>query len=358
MTMIPPESPIRAKNHPDQSAVPPSSPRSLVNNEFCSACSGAGTLICCESCPRSFHFLCADPPIDPENVPDENWFCDECRWARLEPSPSPEGGSKLVAAVPRELWTCLRDYIVRLNPKLFTLPKRIRKMASEEEGGEGGRALNVEFKGDPSKNIAGGLDTADVNFSHQASHHSHSHHHHHLHKERLAGKGYCHHCGQGAAMEENKLLINCDDCTLKWHLDCLPYPLAVYPSGHRHWACPVHLTRNNLAHLPPNTVQQILDRTRESTIKITDWPEKPIPRTDLSILPETTVRLQFGWSTIRSPVGGHIQASAYYEGCRVPEVVKEAYMQIRATSAHEAKLLRYYETYDYTDRAMETNMVI
>lgn len=357
MTMTVLESPTRAKDHLDPSA-PPSSPRSLVNNEFCSACSGAGTLICCESCPRSFHFLCADPPIDPENVPDENWFCDECRWARLEPSLSQEGGGKLGASVPRELWTRLRDYVMRLNPKIFILPKRIRKMASEEEGGR--TSLAAELGGDSSKNLVGNPDNVDADPSNPSlSHHSHNHHHHHhLHKERLAGKGYCHHCGQGAAMEENKLLINCDDCTLKWHLDCLPYPLAVYPSGHRHWACPVHLTRNNLAHLPPNTVQQILDRTRETTIKITDWPERPLPRTDLSILPEATVRLQFGWSTIGSTVGGQLHASSNYEGCRVPEVVREAYLQMRTTSAHEAKLLRYYETYDYTDRAMETNMVI
>lgn len=158
-------------------------------------------------------------------------------------------------------------------------------------------------------------------------------------------------------MEENRLLINCDDCTLKWHLDCLPYPLAVYPSGHRHWACPVHLTRHNLAHLPPDTVQQILDRTRETTIRITDWPEKPLPRTDLSILPETIVRLHFGWSAIGT-ASGQPQATGRSGGCEVPEAVKEAYVRMRTTSAHEAKLLRYYEVYDYTDRAVETNMVI
>ena len=35
-----------------------------------------GELICCEACPRAFHYNCAEPPL--ERAPDGEWLCVEC----------------------------------------------------------------------------------------------------------------------------------------------------------------------------------------------------------------------------------------------------------------------------------------
>ncbi|KAG0365093.1 hypothetical protein BGX24_004275, partial [Mortierella sp. AD032] len=41
------------------------------NNDYCEACSGLGEFICCDSCPKAFHFSCCQPPVDPLALPDE-----------------------------------------------------------------------------------------------------------------------------------------------------------------------------------------------------------------------------------------------------------------------------------------------
>lgn len=43
---------------------------------------GGGALVYCDSCPRSFHLLCLNPPIDglggKEEIPEGGWYCQEC----------------------------------------------------------------------------------------------------------------------------------------------------------------------------------------------------------------------------------------------------------------------------------------
>ena len=43
---------------------------------------GGGALVYCDSCPRSFHLLCLNPPIDgqggKEDIPEGGWYCKEC----------------------------------------------------------------------------------------------------------------------------------------------------------------------------------------------------------------------------------------------------------------------------------------
>ncbi|ORY83915.1 hypothetical protein BCR37DRAFT_346070, partial [Protomyces lactucae-debilis] len=51
------------------------------NDEHCSACRGTGKLLCCDDCPRSFHFSCIEPPIEEADIPDEPYFCMSC-WER------------------------------------------------------------------------------------------------------------------------------------------------------------------------------------------------------------------------------------------------------------------------------------
>ncbi|KAJ3364845.1 hypothetical protein GGF32_001023 [Allomyces javanicus] len=54
----------------------------IVNQDTCFSCGTDGHLLCCEGCPRSFHLICLDPPLDPETAPDGEWFCRECAISR------------------------------------------------------------------------------------------------------------------------------------------------------------------------------------------------------------------------------------------------------------------------------------
>jgi hypothetical protein len=44
------------------------------NEENCGACGGPGRFLCCEGCPKSFHFTCLDPPIDETDLPEDSWY--------------------------------------------------------------------------------------------------------------------------------------------------------------------------------------------------------------------------------------------------------------------------------------------
>ncbi|XP_063734315.1 chromodomain-helicase-DNA-binding protein 4 isoform X2 [Eleginops maclovinus] len=69
--------------------------------EFCRVCKDGGELLCCDSCPSSYHIHCLNPPL-PE-IPNGEWICPRCkcphmkgkvqkvltwRWGEL-PSPTP-----------------------------------------------------------------------------------------------------------------------------------------------------------------------------------------------------------------------------------------------------------------------------
>ncbi|KAI7817033.1 hypothetical protein BC939DRAFT_403131, partial [Gamsiella multidivaricata] len=82
------------------------------NNDYCESCMGLGEFICCDSCPRAFHFSCCQPPMDPQNLPDE-WNCNECRAVLVKPNPP-------------GIFQRLLDAVDRMNPRAFSLPSEIR----------------------------------------------------------------------------------------------------------------------------------------------------------------------------------------------------------------------------------------
>jgi hypothetical protein len=44
------------------------------NEEICGACGGPGRFLCCEGCPKSFHFTCLNPPVDENDLPEDSWY--------------------------------------------------------------------------------------------------------------------------------------------------------------------------------------------------------------------------------------------------------------------------------------------
>ncbi|PVF99736.1 hypothetical protein CPB86DRAFT_702734 [Serendipita vermifera] len=89
---------------------------------------GGGAMLYCDSCPRSFHLLCLNPPIDSQStnntVPEGGWYCQEClaehdfySTGRM-PSPPAQSGT--------ELFGKLLARLQRTNPQEFQLPEDIR----------------------------------------------------------------------------------------------------------------------------------------------------------------------------------------------------------------------------------------
>ncbi|XP_064483947.1 bromodomain adjacent to zinc finger domain protein 1A-like isoform X1 [Ornithodoros turicata] len=52
------------------------------NDDTCNACKKGGTLICCDSCPLSFHMECTNPPL--RRVPRGAWSCTKCTKAKSD----------------------------------------------------------------------------------------------------------------------------------------------------------------------------------------------------------------------------------------------------------------------------------
>jgi len=62
---------------PQRVAWPPCTKSVDENDDWCASCLQPGDLLCCDTCPKSFHYLCAEPPLDA--TPEGDWRCTECR---------------------------------------------------------------------------------------------------------------------------------------------------------------------------------------------------------------------------------------------------------------------------------------
>ncbi|KAG2791073.1 hypothetical protein PC129_g10366 [Phytophthora cactorum] len=72
-----------------------------ANLDFCEVCQGAGDLVCCDKCPRSYHLKCLH--MTENDLPEGDWQCAECK----KPSRF-DGYSTAVAAEKRLLDRCLK----------------------------------------------------------------------------------------------------------------------------------------------------------------------------------------------------------------------------------------------------------
>ncbi|CAG0888135.1 unnamed protein product [Darwinula stevensoni] len=48
------------------------------NHDKCDACGEGGDIICCDTCPASFHLQCTNPPLDEDCIPKGEWMCSRC----------------------------------------------------------------------------------------------------------------------------------------------------------------------------------------------------------------------------------------------------------------------------------------
>ncbi|GFZ50835.1 hypothetical protein JCM24511_08593 [Saitozyma sp. JCM 24511] len=227
----------------------------VPNQDFCSACRGIGRFLCCDGCPRSFHFMCLEPPLRIDELPDEEvWYCKKCRQERV-------------------LGTGSRGEYVDTEE---TRTKYDRKGFQEERDGtrlRDGKARPVACYACGGSSIPLRSLTTDPEASWRQ-------------------------------------IVSCDHCALHWHLDCLNPPLASMPNSGRKWMCPNHaeqvMPRRRTVRSGLETVD-VEDRGAANNGNIVVIPdEEPRPRLayeDMVInkrkyrVPERIIRLDF-WDKI------------------------------------------------------------
>lgn len=272
----------------------------IVNEDICHSCGGLGNFICCDACPRSFHFTCADPPLDPLNLPESDWFCSQCLYACVDTAGTDDASAGA-------LWGVMLKDARRSNPKCFVMPRRFRYQPKDEDllnilnntliKSAGGSTANTLSSNTLSTNA---LSTHTnilaptqivINESIYLDHCGIKAPNISVHK---ASTGYCHHCGLYGltrtalsnmydtdtddphiphAPQLHRPIMSCSICPLYWHLDCLDPPLPAYPkpSTVATWTCPIHFTTEHCLAL--------------------DLAEALVQATML--LPESAIRLQF-----------------------------------------------------------------
>lgn len=83
--------------------------------------------MCCDSCNRSLHFNCVDPPMSEDALPDE-WFCNNCVASRIPRRHESETG----------MFGSLLANLSEKNPYSFSLPEDVREyFVDVKTGAEG-----------------------------------------------------------------------------------------------------------------------------------------------------------------------------------------------------------------------------
>lgn len=220
---------------------------SQANDDFCTTCGGIGRFLCCESCPKSFHFSCVNPPLDEESLPEGEWFCKECSAKRVSISPylillSLIGLASMVSlhishflsfcfanltysqSSPLPYKGIFRDLFVQIdrrNPTIFALPPKIRDRFEGVYHNDNGEYRDADMKVFKSTR-SGFFEDQDV--------------------QKLTDKQgnliFCYKC-KGSALSGGPI-ARCDYCVLSWHLDCLNPPLPTVKTVGTKWKCPNH----------------------------------------------------------------------------------------------------------------------
>ncbi|KAI9027751.1 hypothetical protein DFJ74DRAFT_660315 [Hyaloraphidium curvatum] len=172
--------------------------KNQLNEDFCAACDvTSGQLMCCDSCPKSFHFLCANPPLDPQNLPEGLWECRACVGKKVQ-AERPKDKQKDTIFGP-----LLRNLEV-MNPKMFRLPSNIRRsFIGYVRHPETGDYMDLS----ETKITRSSKPMAPEAMEHVSA--------------------VCFKCCRTDTMPK---IIQCDFCDLWWHLDCLTPPLAISPN--------------------------------------------------------------------------------------------------------------------------------
>ncbi|KAJ3035789.1 hypothetical protein HDV00_003416 [Rhizophlyctis rosea] len=235
--------------------------KTAENDDHCSACLGRGVLLCCDSCPRSFHFNCVEEGFSLNDLPEGVWECKACRTKNARPSrPTHRTGKKSrsaeVSPTKGHLWDDLLTDLDSMNPRVFQLTRDIREYfegvythpltgafidtyttdvtmvqkqpkppskSGKRKSDARGKDDNASSTSNPAdlppqtthlcfKCNKSGLTLSQTTFLNSFS----------VSQPKSVG-------GRLRLQTQRSELIQCDYCPLWWHLDCLSPPLAGVP---------------------------------------------------------------------------------------------------------------------------------
>lgn len=198
------------------------------NDDYCFTCGGPGIFICCETCPKSFHFTCCNPPL--EECPEDTWNCLECRWK--ESNGSKKGKTKVEKSA--SLFGQLLSQLESRNPKEYLLPEGIRNetfigigtgVNGHYEDDNDKPELTQRQKQQLSNQIQGFNFDPDLEIDSLY--------------DKIGRPHLCHRCAESGL--NGRTLTHCDYCSLCWHLDCLDPPLVTPKTIGSKWKCPNHI---------------------------------------------------------------------------------------------------------------------
>ncbi|CAG8708799.1 15880_t:CDS:2, partial [Cetraspora pellucida] len=182
------------------------------NHDQCDACGYGGRLMCCDACPKAFHFTCLVPPLDVDNPPKGNWYCRECKSDRASPSMPAQGPFQELIYKAR----CS-------NPKSYLLPEHVRNAFEDVGTGPHGEYVDTNKVKFEQKDRNG--------FTLEPDHH-----------RMIDDNGKLIRCFQcKLPPSKSKLIMSCDFCDLHWHFDCLDLPLVIPIPANKKWMCPCHV---------------------------------------------------------------------------------------------------------------------
>ncbi|KAI1957032.1 hypothetical protein LOZ58_005954 [Ophidiomyces ophidiicola] len=194
-------------------------PTEVDNIDFCRKCNGTGNLLCCDGCVDSFHFACLNPPLDPNSPPAGRWFCPACEGkgpsAALEAAMDavPHAYFKVPSEIREEFVGVQTEddgtYQLIRQEELPPTAKEVRKLVGKPlEEARAKVYVEVDAQGN------------------------------------LVFCAKCHRSNWGSERQ----VIQCDHCSLWWHLDCLDENFSHPPLQFRgsdnprhYWKCPNHL---------------------------------------------------------------------------------------------------------------------
>ncbi|CAG60725.1 uncharacterized protein GVI51_J01441 [Nakaseomyces glabratus] len=224
----------------------------IENDDYCSACFQTGSFLCCDTCPKSFHFLCLNPPLDPDHLPEGDWSCPQCmvklRYANNTQYLKAQKAYTAQMPKGKRLFGKLLFSLQGTNPRQFNLPNFIKETFQSVKTGPRGQysddTIKEPLSDKPIFNSPYGQSITKLDSYNLDSH-----------IDQTTGKILtCYRCGVSrlgswSHPEEARLLIKCDYCNTRWHLDCVPeVPRASLKNLGSKWQCPLHSE-------PPNTTK-------------------------------------------------------------------------------------------------------
>lgn len=91
---------------------------SVINHDHCDSCGDGGALICCDFCPRSFHFDCINPPMSPAEADTmKAWYCNNCKATKWTLANSDKGEDTILSPIFKKL--------AATNPQTFVLTSEL-----------------------------------------------------------------------------------------------------------------------------------------------------------------------------------------------------------------------------------------